>query len=328
MIFICSDSNDFSTTQVIKWINYFGKKYIRFNEEDRIKLVKTIGLNDFIFEIQSDLSTERFRFSQIQAYWYRRGGINLSYHFVENDKLNSKEINQYLWNESFAITNFIERLLEDNTLYSIGKQSFNYINKLSVLRKAAELKLDVPKTIVTTTKADLQIFYNENQHVGIVTKDMHHPLNIKFSDTEAGVLYTSEISQCHIDVLPEFFFSTKFQEKLDKDFEIRTFFIGKNTYSMAIFSQNDDKTKIDFRKYNNAKPNRTPPYNLPDNVKKKLIQLMSNIGLNSGSIDIVYTKDKRFVFLEVNPIGQFDQLSYPCNYNIEKIIANYLINGK
>jgi D-alanine-D-alanine ligase-like ATP-grasp enzyme len=52
---------------------------------------------------------------------------------------------------------------------------------------------------------------------------------------------------------------------------------------------------------------------------------MKSLDLNSGSFDIIFTKQNKFVLLEVNPIGQFHWLSKNCNYKIEKIIANYLI---
>ena len=54
---------------------------------------------------------------------------------------------------------------------------------------------------------------------------------------------------------------------------------------------------------------------------------MQKLDMNSGSIDMVVTKDKRYVFLEVNPIGQFKQVSYPCNYYLEKEVAKYLSNA-
>lgn len=95
-------------------------------------------------------------------------------------------------------------------------------------------------------------------------------------------------------------------------------------FSSAIFSQSDNQTKVDFKRYNNIKPNRVVPFKLPISIEKKLICFMNDCGLNSGSIDMIYTKDKNFVFLEVNPVGQFEQVSFPCNYNIFKHIAEYL----
>lgn len=40
---------------------------------------------------------------------------------------------------------------------------------------------------------------------------------------------------------------------------------------------------------------------------------------------MIYNNDNDFVFLEINPVGQFGMTSNPCNYNLDKIIAEKLI---
>lgn len=51
---------------------------------------------------------------------------------------------------------------------------------------------------------------------------------------------------------------------------------------------------------------------------------MTKVEMNSGSIDMIVTLNNNYVFLEVNPVGQFWQVSYLCNYYLEKKIAHYL----
>jgi glutathione synthase/RimK-type ligase-like ATP-grasp enzyme len=96
---------------------------------------------------------------------------------------------------------------------------------------------------------------------------------------------------------------------------------------MAIFSQDDPQTKVDFRKYNTRKPNRVCPYKLPNELGSKINSFMNRSGLETGSLDFVYTSDNKYIFLEVNPVGQFGMVSGPCNYYLEKKIANHLINN-
>lgn len=96
---------------------------------------------------------------------------------------------------------------------------------------------------------------------------------------------------------------------------------------MAIFSQLDDKTKLDFRNYNEENPNRNVPFKLPHEVENKLRNLFEQLDLNTGSIDLILTPKNDFVFLEINPVGQFGMTSYPCNYYLEKKIAKYLIKN-
>ena len=94
---------------------------------------------------------------------------------------------------------------------------------------------------------------------------------------------------------------------------------------MAIFSQETKETMVDFRKHNNPhKSQRSVPYLLPDDLKTKLTQTMKELGLDTGSIDLIHAKDGNYYFLEVNPIGQFTMTSWPCNYYLEKLIATTL----
>lgn len=48
---------------------------------------------------------------------------------------------------------------------------------------------------------------------------------------------------------------------------------------MAIFSQENDKTKIDFRNYDIANPNRCVPYKLPRRIEKQLIRFYGSFEL-------------------------------------------------
>lgn len=119
------------------------------------------------------------------------------------------------------------------------------------------------------------------------------------------------------------FFISFFQNKIEKDFEIRSFYLNGKTWSMAIFSQNDAQTKTDFRKYNDENPNRNVRYNLPKDMEKKVHTLMQALDLNCGSFDFMKSGDK-YYFLEVNPVGQFGNVSAACNYLLEREIALYL----
>ena len=95
--------------------------------------------------------------------------------------------------------------------------------------------------------------------------------------------------------------------------------------SVAIFSQADDQTKVDYRKYNLKTPNRVIPYQLPAEIEHKLALLNERLGLNTGSIDLIVDREGQFYFLEVNPTGQFQDLSESCNLSIDRRIAERLL---
>jgi hypothetical protein len=70
---------------------------------------------------------------------------------------------------------------------------------------------------------------------------------------------------------------------------------------MAIFSQRDSKTQVDFRKYNKKDPNRTVPYKLPISVEKKIVKLMKTLNLNTGSIDLLKSVNGKYYFFRSKP---------------------------
>jgi glutathione synthase/RimK-type ligase-like ATP-grasp enzyme len=111
-----------------------------------------------------------------------------------------------------------------------------------------------------------------------------------------------------------------------KAYEIRTFYLDGTCYSMAIFSQADPQTRVDFRRYNLDHPNRTVPYRLPETIEARIRETMDALGLVTGSLDLIRRPDGGFVFLEVNPVGQFGMVSGPCHYQLERRIAEFLID--
>jgi glutathione synthase/RimK-type ligase-like ATP-grasp enzyme len=138
-------------------------------------------------------------------------------------------------------------------------------------------------------------------------------------------LYTAEVSEQDVAALPETVFPSLVQAMVEKSWEVRAFYLAGDLYAMAIFSQGDRQTEVDFRRYNRARPNRAVPYRLPGEVAEKLRALMRELAMETGSLDLIRTPDGRHVFLEVNPAGQFGMVSHRCNYRLEKRVAEHLI---
>jgi glutathione synthase/RimK-type ligase-like ATP-grasp enzyme len=131
------------------------------------------------------------------------------------------------------------------------------------------------------------------------------------------------ITASELDKIPTHFNYSFLQQYVDKKADIRVFYLDGKIFSTAIFSQNDEQTKIDFRNYNREKPNRIQPFKLPKEEEKKLKKLMQILNYKTGSIDYVLDKNNVLYFLEINPIGQYDFISYRCNLFLDKIICNY-----
>lgn len=313
MILICSDDKEPSTDIVCSWLRYFEKEFIRISNKDVID-IKTVYLNDDFIEVDFLINEVEYKLSQISSYWYRRSRLKFRrsgkvvFHF-ENEDI-SENVNHFLDEEYDNLFDFFEFLLNQKAKLNTFKD--NEINKLKTLATAKELGIDIPKTIISN-EFELSIF-KENW----ITK----PISDLFIQ-KGGFSYSSTTKRFTENDITDIGI-TKIQNEVNKKFEIRSFYFNNSFYSSVIFSQGNTKTELDFRNYDSENPNRVVPYKLPKKLEKKLKKLCDKLNLNSGSFDIAYTDDERYVLFEINPIGQFEQVSFPCNYKIHKKIAKFL----
>ncbi len=300
MILIISYNQEITTTEVMRWLKQMNKKFIRVYEHEEFDIK--------IIDKKILLKSERNQFylDDITSVWYRRGELKL-----KKLRYKNPSINQFMHETQYWLEDFIHQSLASKR--HINQQNNSAVNKLWVLQKAVEKGLQIPNYFLAENMKDVVI--NKT-----ITKTITQGVYIEniFEKTNA-FSYTAVINE----QVKEPFFISFFQEKIEKEFEIRCFYLDGKVWSFAIFSQNDEQTKVDFRRYNDKKPNRNVPYNIPKELETKIDSLMKFLNLNSGSLDFMKNGDN-FYFLEVNPIGQFLGLSYKCNYNIEKEIANYL----
>lgn len=300
MILIISKNNEITTTTVIMWLIAMKKEFIRIHENEVFE-IKTAEKRILLKSTRN-----QFFLDEITAVWYRRGNIAF-----DTLKYENQAINRYMFEVQHWLTDYVIKSLEGKK--HINKESNSHVNKLLVLEKAKKVGLDVPPYFLAEDMKDVII----NQT--IVKPISGTPIIDMVHENQNGIMYTSVIEQKK----ESNFFISFFQDKIEKDFEIRSFYLNGKIYSTAIISQNDERTKIDHRRYNSKIPNRNVRYNLPLEVEQKITVLMQALDLNSGSLDFIKSGDK-FYFLEINAIGQFLGMSNACNYGLEREIATYL----
>lgn len=331
MICILSQSHLEPTTEaVMSWLRAWDIPFIRLNGSDIDKAngpVLTLNNGDFDIRLQIDGATINLK--QIRAVWYRRWAYNNKYRKSPLFTNKSHKIDYNVVATSLHIFRELEGV--SNFLFSaadsaewLGDPVTAAPNKLDVLRAAAKVGLDIPDTIVTTDRDEVRHF--SEKHKQIVTKPISDLLLCVFDDS-LFITYTAVLTEkllqegCWTGAFPSLF-----QERLKKSYEIRVFYLDGKCYSMAMFTQNESQTQVDFRKYSYSRPARTVPYQLSKTIEDKLCLLMDALHLDTGSIDMIRTVDGRDVFLEVNPVGQFGMVSSPCNYRLERKVAESLVH--
>lgn len=317
-----------TTEAVMDWLQAWEVPHVRINGSDIDHHGgPKISINNNEIKLQINIDGVVIKPSEIKVVWFRRWSYNNRHRKVDlfKNELHHSDLNLFMsyhhvYQELQNVSTFLFSMLASADW--LGDPRTSSPNKLQMMQSAREIGLDVPDTLITTEIEDVRAF--AEKHGEVVTKPVSDMLLCIFGDA----LFAS-----YTCVVPESFlrddtwsgsFPSLFQEKLEKKYEIRTFYLDGKFYSMAMFSQHIPATQIDFRRYSFDNPARTIPYQLPTEIEDKLHALMKVLDLDTGSIDIIRTVDGRYVFLEVNPNGQFGMVSEPCNYFLERKVARYL----
>lgn len=329
MIVLFSMKFDYATSAVMQWLHLYGVNVIRINRDDHIYRLSSIT-SDGIY-LKNGRSGQIINLAEAKACWWRREGISSNCIFESSaERLVAGGLdltslrNSKLKDESTAVLNYIRKRLLLQCPVHLGNPFVTELNKLTILDLARRCGFKTPDYTVFTQKSQLTAatpsasgrFVSKAIHEGVYNVLNNHRL---YSFTEELDPNCLEEATC---------FPSVAMELIEKKIEIRSFFLDEQFYSSAIFSQSSTQTQVDFRKYNKLKPNRVEPYILPDVVADKLRRMYRELGLNCASADIIVDKDNEYVFLEINPVGQYHMVSDPCNYDLDNVIANYLMHGR
>ena len=328
MILILSQSAMEPTTEeVMDWLEAMGEPCVRLNGEDldggaALRFQVEAGTADLAFEVDG----VELPLGEAGAVWFRRWLHERRAEIApsllaapDNPKLDY-ELRRHLTLESRRLSDFIFARLGGLPWLSHPHRAS--LNKLNTLSRAAQAGFAVPATLVTTEREALRRFCAA--HGEVITKPAGE-VEMFLDGERSHFLFTTILDLAAVDALPARFAPSLFQEKVDKNYELRIFYLAGECHAMAIFSQADPQTRTDFRRYNRERPNRTVPYSLSPSTKERIDRLMSDLELETGSLDLLQTPDGREVFLEINPVGQFGMVSKPCNYGLEKKVAQLLM---
>lgn len=320
MILILSNVGDYSTDLVVEWLRYFQADYLRLDAYDILnpgfQIVLTEKGEPTLF-----VKGEEIELNRVRSVWRRKFvSFNSSRMARRLEKMMDAYSIRHISGEYARIVGHIEFLLKG--CYFLLDPARIPLNKLNVLCLAGRCGFKIPATYLVSSRQRLREVMEKRT---LISKSVLDPLNTRLGGRNY-MMYTTAVTDDDLEELPEYFFPSMVQENIQKEYEIRTFYLEGTCYSMAILSQQDPQTEQDFRKYNWNKPNRCIPYRLDDADEKRVVALMNAVGLNTGSLDFIRQKDGSLVFLEINPTGQFGMVDFPCNYGLHKRVAQILID--
>ncbi len=262
--------------------------------------------------------------SDVKSIWYRRP------HLPKINESVSPLYQEFVRNESSKFSLCAWSMFDYEDVLWVNhpsKLKTLEFNKPYQMFAATRVGLRTPRTLITNdAQASLNFF--DECHGEVISKLFGGTGFVQDEDNNTLVVYTHRVHRQDIENNPESMRSvpTVFQEYIPKRLELRITVVGENIFSCAIYSQDSIRTKDDWRKYDFANV-KHEPFRLPKEVSEKILQFMKSLGIVFGAIDMILTPDGEYVFLEVNPSGQWGWIEVLTGLPISESIANLLMCG-
>lgn len=184
-------------------------------------------------------------------------------------------------------------------------------NKIFQLRIAEELNFNIPKSLITNSDNLARRFCEDD--IKIVK-----PLSMGRLEyqNKIGIIQTNIVDK-NIPIEGLGYSAAYFQDYVNKDYEVRATIINKKSHAVRI----DSEDKVDWRKSDSK--NKYSKIALPSNIEIKCLKMLDKLDLNFGAFDFI-VKDGKFIFLEVNPNGQWYWLEEELHLSISNDIFDFL----
>ena len=318
IIIFSSGIQDISTIKV--------KAYLKANDVDVLVITPLALIENKIqrikgkfYAIDNENVKHLISLENVTCVWLRKWNLKAEISFYLKDKgltlEDEKKIKDVYESELNALSELIFWELREH--HWIPSQNSLRSNKLIQMVEAEKIGFKVPRFHVLGNASLIQRLDNRNEYITKLS-DSHFSISVK------GSIYHSYTSDFSPDEIDKNVFPSLVQEKIQKKMEIRVFYLEENIHAFAIFSQDHERTSLDYRRYDYDNPTKIVPYKLDVQTEEKIRELHKVLDLNTGSSDFILDNNNEYHFLEINPFGQFGLLSKKCNFYLEKEIAKLL----
>lgn len=221
--------------------------------------------------------------------------------------------------------------LQYSNVFCLNPPPFNvaFEEKCCQMLLASQVGLCVPDTLYTARLGGVREFYDEH-HEQIIYKPFKGHAIVRGHDeahVRVALIYTNRVAGERLVEGPDFIPTPCiFQPYIPKAIELRIVIIDRSIFACAIHSQQSERSRDDWRRYDLEHTPYTP-YDLPEHIQQRLFALMDRLGLIYGSVDMILTPEGEYVFLEINPNGQFDWVAQRAALPIYEHLAELLTHG-
>jgi glutathione synthase/RimK-type ligase-like ATP-grasp enzyme len=215
------------------------------------------------------------------------------------------------------------RIIPEELWLNHPKKLWVASNKLEQLIAAKTIGFHVPDTLISYSSEPIRSFFEQHNNRVIGKAVRHGFINDGNRFLLAG---TQQLTKDFVDRIDEFAkIPMIFQENIDKVEDIRAIVIGDKVFATRIMIKKPSYDTIDWRVAEIAGANLIHErMSLPPHIEQKCQSIVQHFGLKYSSMDIVKDRQGRFIFLELNPNGQWGWIEQLVGYPVRDQIIDTL----
>ncbi len=237
--------------------------------------------------------------AEMQGVWFRK--VILS----ECDFGSVKDFRAFMERETESFFSNLYGSLQDPVWINRPERNRFADNKLVQLQRAAQLGMEVPKTLASNDPSAVRAFMSAAPNQRIIYKTLNRPF-VSESESKVRSVFTSVMPSITEEVANSIRLTPcLFQEYVEKAYELRVTMVGEQAFSARVYSQEHEATKVDWRREQHCVQLRYESETLDTTLHRQCIELLRGFGLLFGAIDIMVRPDGSHVFVELNPNGQW-----------------------
>jgi glutathione synthase/RimK-type ligase-like ATP-grasp enzyme len=176
-------------------------------------------------------------------------------------------------------------------------------HKIEQLSRASEYGLEVPRTLVTTDVELLRQFWKSCDGQ-VILKPLASGYIGRSPLGEDSLIYTNYLSESSIDDRILSACPTLFQEAIHKVSDVRVTVIDSHVHAVSLLSSETGPNSLDIRR-NNMEGVRYTSAQVPEAIRDRLLRYLRSYHLRFAAVDFVVDSVGRWIFLEINPNGQW-----------------------
>ena len=297
-VLIITNEHDIHADAVVLELNKRNVSVFRFHPDDIPHACSvSIEVQDGSVEGEIVTPSRTVAFKDICAAWYRRPQSLFTGGGTGGASLLSTQLKNYVRGQSMLTLRALCESLQ--TLWVCHPHKLQRADiKALQLAEASKAGLKTPRTLISNRPARAAAFIDRLVGTECAIKPLI-PLGVQ-NEEGYRLPLTTTLPKGHpldsVSLAP-----TIFQPYVDKEAELRCVVIGENIFSARIDSQANENTRKDWR----GGEYQLEPFSLPEQVEESILRLMDSFGINFASLDMILTPEGEFVFLELNPNGQW-----------------------